>query len=79
MGFRSNATGITFLFVVVPFTILLAVAYIAAVAAVIAASKRPFNSELILAMVLTTLVWVGAAAFDYYKTFRIVTKDCPYL
>jgi len=70
--------GITFFVIVVPFTCLLAIVNLAAIVIVSLNTRGRENRPLFIAILVTTIVWFGAAAFDYHKTFRYVTDECRY-
>jgi hypothetical protein len=63
--------------IVIPFTCVVLIANITAIIAVSLKVDRRRNPLLVLAIVATTIIWLGAVAFDYYMTTRPVTGQCP--
>src|SRR5258708_10167888 len=69
--------GLAFVAVVIPFTCAVLIANITAIVAVSLNVDRRRNPLLVLAIAATTIIWLGAAAFDYYMTTMPVTGECP--
>jgi uncharacterized BrkB/YihY/UPF0761 family membrane protein len=69
--------GLAFVAIVIPFTCVVLIANITAIIAVSLNVDRRRNPLLVLAIVATTIIWLGAVAFDYYMTTRPVTGQCP--
>ena len=69
--------GLAFTAIVVPFTCVVLIANVTAIITVGVDVDRRRNPLLVLAIVATTIIWLGAAALDYYMTTRPVTAECP--
>ena len=69
--------GLAFTAIVVPFTCVVLIANVTAIITVGVDVDRRRNPLLVLAIVATTIIWLGAAAFDYYMTTMPVTGECP--
>jgi hypothetical protein len=68
--------GFAFVGIVIPFTCVVFIVNTTAIVAVGLKIDRRRNPLLLLAVVATTIIWVGAAAFDYYMTTRPESEEC---
>jgi hypothetical protein len=68
--------GLAFIAIVVPFTCVVFIANITAIVSVSLNVDRRRNPLLALAIVATTIIWLGTVAIDFYMTTRPVTGEC---
>ncbi len=74
----DGAESITFVFIVLPITCFVLLLWVVATFAAILGLARNYNVSHLIAVIFTTLFWVVCVTYDYHRTFRIVTSECPY-
>jgi hypothetical protein len=68
--------GLAFISIVIPFTCVVFIVNTTATVAVGLNVDRSRNQLFLPVIVVTTIIWIGAAAFDYYMTTRPVSEEC---
>jgi len=68
--------GLALIAIVIPFSCVVFIVNTTAIVAVGFNVDQRHNPLLLLAIVATTIIWIGAAAFDYHMTTRPVTEEC---